>query len=246
LVNRVNSGNMMYHTYPMFDEIALDADDTLWENESYYTGAKDRFVELISRYADRQVVEHRLSEIEIFNIRYYGYGIKSFVLSMIEAAIEISDDQVSAAEIHHLIELAKEVLSAKVKLFDHVEDTLARLSNEYTLMLITKGEQWEQERKINHSGLVKYFRYVEIVGDKNEAAYQALLAKYQIPAGRFLMVGNSLKSDILPVLKIGGRAVYIPYAHTWSHELEIGEGDDHLHYDELESIFQLPDFIRAL
>jgi putative hydrolase of the HAD superfamily len=229
-----------------FDIIALDADDTLWENERYYTGAKNRFVEMISKYGEPQYIDQRMGEIEVNNIRYYGYGIKSFVLSMVEAAIELSGNRVTGGEIQQIIDLAKQVLSAEVQLFDHVEETLGQLEIEYALMLITKGEQWEQERKIKNSGLGKYFRYIEIVGDKNEASYRGLLAKYNISPERFLMVGNSLKSDILPVLKIGGWAVYIPYAHTWSHELEIGTEHEDIHYDGLENLNQLPGYLHKL
>jgi putative hydrolase of the HAD superfamily len=229
----------------MIEIIAFDADDTLWENESFYTRAKSRFVELVSKYQSPEMVEQRLNEIEISNIRYYGYGIKSFILSMIETAIDLSDGRVDGWEIQLIIGLAKEVLTAEVNLFEHAEDTVIKLAKRFDLMLITKGEQWEQERKIRRSGLAKYFRYVEIVGDKTQEAYHSILAKYQIEPAGFLMVGNSIKSDILPVLAIGGQAVYIPYENTWFHELEIG-GAAHLAYDELAHLGLLPDYIERV
>jgi len=229
----------------MFDIIAFDADDTLWENERLYTSAKDKFVGLLSRYHAGDWVEQRLNETEIDNIRYYGYGIKSFVLSMIETAAELSGGYVQAEEIQQILNYAKQVLTAEVCLFEHVENTLETLSASYSLMLITKGEQVEQEGKLRRSGLGKYFRFVEVVVDKDLECYQRVLAKYQIPANRFMMVGNSLRSDILPVLMVGGKAVYIPYAYTWSHELEVenfNPGD----YDELEHMGQLPGYLENL
>lgn len=226
----------------MIDIIAFDADDTLWENESFYTRAKGRFFELISQYSSAEMVELRLNETEISNIRFYGYGIKSFILSMIETAINLSEGRVQGEEIQQIIDLAKEVLTAEVSLFEHAEETVFKLAEKYDLMLITKGEQWEQERKIRGSGLAKYFRYIEIVGDKTQQAYQLILAKYQIDPARFLMVGNSIKSDILPVLAIGGQAVYIPYENTWFHELETS-GATHPPYDELAHLGLLPDYI---
>ena len=228
------------------DIIAFDADDTLWENEGFYRRATEQFIAIFSHYQDEEQANQTLDAIERHNVGIYGYGIKSFALSMIEAAITVSSGQASGSEIAQIIQIIKDMLEARVELFEHSEATLARLAEQYDLMLITKGDQFEQERKIQRTGLVKYFRYVEIIGDKSPETYRLLLRKYNLEPGRILMVGNSIRSDILPVLAIGGRAVYIPYEHTWSHEMEIGEQDGDVVYDSLENLGQLVDFISQL
>jgi len=229
-----------------FDIIAFDADDTLWENEGFYRRATEQFLAIFSHYQDEEQANQTLDAIERHNVGIYGYGIKSFALSMIEAAITVSSGQASGSEIAQIIQIIKDMLEARVELFEHSEATLARLAEQYDLMLITKGDQFEQERKIQRTGLVKYFRYVEIIGDKSPETYRLLLRKYNLDPTRILMVGNSIRSDILPVLAIGGRAVYIPYEHTWSHEMEIGEQDGDVVYDSLENLGQLVDFISQL
>jgi putative hydrolase of the HAD superfamily len=230
----------------MFETIAFDADDTLWHNETYYQQAKKLFAQLLSKYQDSESARQRLDEIEVRNIDIYGYGIKMFTLSMIEAAIDLSDGKIKGSEIHQIIDISKGMLTKEVELFEHVEDTLAKISPRFDLMLISKGDQFEQERKIARSGLSEYFRYIEVVGEKSQERYQALMTKYDIHPNRFLMVGNSLRSDIQPVLAIGGRAVYIPNEHTWFHENLPEEEIDPSAYDELEHIAQLPDYIDRL
>jgi len=229
-----------------FDIIAFDADDTLWENEGFYRRATEQFIAIFSHYQSAEQANQTLDAIERHNVGIYGYGIKSFALSMIEAAIAISNGQAAGSEIAQIIQIIKDMLEARVEMFEHSEATLASLAEQYDLMLITKGDQFEQERKIQRTGLVKYFRYVEIIGDKSPETYRLLLRKYNLEPGRILMVGNSIRSDILPVLAIGGRAVYIPYEHTWSHEMEIGEQDGNAVYDSLENLGQLVDFIDQL
>jgi putative hydrolase of the HAD superfamily len=228
------------------DVIAFDADDTLWENEHFYSGAKARFIQLLAGYQDTDTIEAKLNETEIYNIRYYGYGIKSFVLSMIETGVKVTNGSINGSEILQIIDLAKDVLTAEIELFDHVKETLPLLAAHYDLMLITKGEQWEQERKILRSNLSDCFRYIEIVGDKNENTYLAILSKYNLKPTRFWMVGNSIKSDIEPVLKIGGQAVLIPYANTWFHEMETTENLDTASFTQLEHVGLLPDFFARL
>ena len=227
----------------MFEVIAFDADDTLWHNETYYHEAKKQFAQLLSNYQDNEYTRRRLDEIEVSNIDVYGYGIKMFTLSMIEAAIDISDGKVKGPEIQQIVNISKGMLTNEVKLFEHAEETLAKLSPRFDLMLITKGDQFEQERKIARSGLSGYFRYIEIVTEKSQESYQALLTKYDIHPNRFLMVGNSLRSDIHPVIAIGGRAIYIPNELTWFLENLPKEDVDHMAYDELEYIAQVPDHI---
>ncbi len=230
----------------MFDVIAFDADDTLWHNEEYYTQAKEVFIRILSRYHSPEWVEQRLDEIEIHNVQAYGYGIKSFVLSMVESAVELSGGQVAGSEIQEILELGKGMLTEEVHLIDHAEKTLAQLVNNYQLMLVTKGDTFEQERKIRRSGLVQYFRFVEIVGEKTELTYRNLLEKHDVEPVQFLMVGNSLRSDILPVLEIGGQAVYVPYQHTWSHENNVGDALHHHDYHEIDDLSQLPALLNQL
>ena len=197
----------------MLDLIAFDADDTLWDNERLYTQSKEKFMDLLSECSDRAASKRRLDEIEWYNVRYYGYGIKSFILSMVEAALDITcetDDVTVARTISTILGYAKEMLAADVLLIDGAAETLASLAPRYPLMLITKGDPSEQQRKIDDSGLKQFFRWVEIVGEKTPAVYRTLLERYNILPERFLMVGNSPRSDILPVLQIGGRAVQNP------------------------------------
>ena len=230
----------------IFDVIALDADDTLWHTEPLYTQVKDHFIELFSNGRDPARMENILERIEIDNLRYYGYGIKSFTLSMLEAAAEITGGQIASNEIQQIIQFSKQMLDADLQFLDHVVETLAELSGAYHLMLITKGDLFEQERKVTGSGLAKYFRYVEIVNDKTVESYRALLEKYQIDPRSFLMVGNSLRSDILPVVTLGGNAVYIPYEHTWSHEKITARALEKHEYYELEHLGLLPALVRQL
>jgi putative hydrolase of the HAD superfamily len=230
----------------IFDVIGFDADDTLWHNEVLYTDAKARFRRLLSKYRDPAWVERRLDEIEVGNIRFYGYGIKSFALSMIETAVDASDGRVAGPDIRAIIEIVKGMLTTDVALFEHAEETLAALAADFDLMLITKGDQSEQERKVRRTGLARYFRYIEIVGEKSKENYRAILDKYDIAPARFLMVGNSLRSDILPVLAIGGRAVYIPFDQTWFHEMTPAHEVQNAEYDELEHLGQLPTYVNRL
>lgn len=227
----------------MFQIIAFDADDTLWENEAQYHNAKENFKQLLSKYQHSELIGQLLDEIEIRNIDVYGYGIKSFTLSMIETAIDLTDGTVKGLELQRIIEISKEMLQAEVEVFEDAEETLRILSENYDLMLITKGDQFEQERKIERSGLSGYFRYIEIVGEKSKKNYQAILDKYKIDPLRFLMVGNSLRSDIVPVIAIGGRAVYIHKDQTWFHEMVPIEEIDSARYDELEHLGQLPEYV---
>jgi putative hydrolase of the HAD superfamily len=228
----------------MFEVIALDADDTLWDNEYLYSEAKKKFIQLLSECSDPEACAQRLDEIEMENVRCYGYGIKSFILSMIEAALELSEGRVAAENIAAILGFAREMLSAEVRLIDGVGETLASLAQNYPLMLITKGDPSEQQRKIEDSGLGVYFRWVEVVADKSPAIYRSILERYGLRAERFLMVGNSLRSDILPVLEIGGQAVLIPYANTWAHEMNVGE-TTHT-YATLADLRQLPGYLQGL
>ncbi len=225
----------------MIEVIAFDADDTLWDNERLYVAAKQEFVSLLSECAEPTFCAERLEQIEGHNVRYYGYGIKSFVLSMIEAALELTERRVAAEKIASILGFAKRMLAAEVQVIDGVAETLAALAPRYQLMLITKGDPSEQQRKIDDSGLADYFRWVEIVPDKSPAIYRAILQRYNIPAERFLMVGNSLRSDVLPVLQIGGQAVLVHYANNWAHEMLV-DTSGHT-YSTLQNLAELPGWL---
>ncbi len=165
---------------------------------------------------------------------------------MIEAAIELTDGQITGSEIQEILDLGRQMLVAEVPLFEHTEETLVKLSTAHDLMLITKGDLFEQGKKVERSGLGKYFRYVEIVGEKTAATYRAILERHKLDPEQFLMVGNSMKSDILPVLEIGGRAVFIPYEHTWVHERVLDGGIERGGHFELEHLGQLPELVEKL
>lgn len=226
----------------MFDVIAFDADDTLWDNERLYIEAKREFVSLLAECSDPAACAQRLDEIEALNVHYYGYGIKSFVLSMIEAALELTGQQAAGEKIASILGFAKRMLAAEVQLIDGVAETLAALAPRYPLMLITKGDPSEQQRKIEDSGLAGFFHWVEIVPDKTPAIYRTILERYRIDPSRFLMVGNSPRSDILPVLAIGSQAVLVQYAQNWAHELTVEA--DGLTYPTLERLSDLISWIE--
>ena len=230
----------------MFDIIAFDADDTLWKNEHLYQQGRRRFQEVLAKYIHPDESGAHLDEIEVHNIQWYGYGIKSFVLSMIQAAIEVSGRAVTAEEIHQILQIASEMIRTPVNLFEDTRPTLEVLHKQYPLMLITKGDTWEQYNKIQRSGIMHCFRYIEIVPNKTDEIYRSLLEKYSIEASRFLMVGNSLRSDILPVLNIGGHAVFIPQSTTWQHEHVPEEEHRHLEFAELNSLSELPHYLDSL
>jgi putative hydrolase of the HAD superfamily len=228
----------------MIEVIGFDADDTLWHNEVLYHQAKEELGQILAGYRHPKEVKDRLDQTEVTNIKYYGYGIKSFTLSMIETAAQVSEGRVTAKEIDAIIIIAKRMLTAPVDLVDGVETTLGSLSGSYKLMLITKGDQFEQERKISTSGISHYFDYLEVVGEKSEASYRKILGQYNLDPARFLMVGNSLRSDVLPVLKIGGQAVYIPNEQTWFHENASQDEIRGVEYAELERLSQLPEYLE--
>ena len=198
--------------------IAFDADDTLWVNEPNYVDVKQKLCELLSHHIDQTTLTERFYEAQIRNLNVFGYGAKSFILSMIETAIELTNGAITGAEIQQIIDVGRRLIDFPIDVLDGIPDVLETLSKDFDLMVLTKGDLFDQESKIARSGLGHYFRHVEIVSEKNEQAYQRVLQKYGIQPADFLMIGNSLKSDILPVVHIGARAIYIPYAVTWVHE----------------------------
>lgn len=228
----------------MYDIIAFDADDTLWHNETLFSVTQEKFQHLLSPYRRSNWTGQELYETEIRNLRYFGYGIKGFTLSMIETAIDLTGGLIQGQEIQAIINFAKEMLSIPVQLLDNVTEVIAALAETHTLMIITKGDLFDQETKIAQSGLTEYFTHIEIVRDKTTDTYRSLFTKYRIDPQRFLMVGNSLRSDILPVVELGGSAVYIPYHITWAHEVVNGHEVSQKGYFELEHIGQLPGLIE--
>ena len=228
----------------MFDLIALDADDTLWHNMDGYFAITQKYQRILSRFASPETVEDILNETEHRNIPYYGYGIKSFILSCMEAALTITGGRLTSKEMGKILDLGKEMVDAEIELLDHVPEVVRTLAEKYPLMLLTKGDLLDQERKLSRSGLDSCFKYVEIVSNKKPEDYAAILERYQITPERFLMVGNSLRSDILPVVAIGGQAVHIPYDTTWVHELVDPSEAETEQYHELASIQMLPAWLK--
>ena len=215
--------------------IGFDADDTLWENEDIFLEAQNELKIILKKYVDN--LDDELFKTEQNNLELYGYGIKGFILSVIETSIRISNGKLDIYGIEKILNLGKEMLSAPVTLIKGVRETLNLLSKQYTLVLITKGDLLDQENKIKNSKLSGYFESIEIVSEKNKHTYRNILKKINVKPENFLMVGNSLKSDILPVLEIGGEGAYIPYKHTWEHEKI--DMKDYSNFLKLENISNL-------
>jgi putative hydrolase of the HAD superfamily len=226
--------------------LAFDADDTLWHSENLYHAAQAHFRELMAPYADETAAMESLHRIEVANLPPYGFGVKAFVLSMIESAIELSRGTVTAREIGAMLSAGKEMLAAEVELLEGVEQAIAALAQRYPLMVITKGDLGHQASKLERSGLAQHFRYVEIVSDKTPEVYRTLFAKHGIDPRQVVMVGNSLKSDVIPVLELGGWGVFVPYRLMWAHEH--AELPTHLaaRYREIERLDELPAVLKEL
>jgi putative hydrolase of the HAD superfamily len=220
--------------------IGLDADDTLWHNETIFERVHERYRELLSRYHDAATVDRTLLATESRNLDLYGYGVKGFTLSAIETAIELTAGKISADEIRTLLNLGRDMLDHPVELLEGVADTVARLADSHELVLITKGDLRDQQRKLTKSGLAPYFQRIEIVSEKDQATYAAVLARHHIEPAEFLMVGNSLKSDILPVLAIGGSGAHIPYHLQWVLDRTEQTPASSPHFVQLKSIRELP------
>ena len=233
------------NTSRQYDVIAFDADDTLWVNEPIFHEVEKRFSDLLSRYIDTSDLAEKLFSTEMKNLELFGYGVKGFVLSMIETGLELTDMRLKGEDVQEIIDMGKSMLSHPVELLSGVRDTVLRLEDDYKLMIITKGDLFDQESKIARSGLAEHFAHVEILSEKTPEQYQRVLNKYAIEPDRFLMIGNSVKSDILPVLKIGGHAVHIPFHLTWAHEQVTEEHISGYHFHSLHRMADLLDFIRG-
>lgn len=226
--------------------VAFDGDDTLWHNEPLFWASTQRFLELLAPYADATALSERLEAAENANLALFGYGIKGFVLSMIETAITVSDGAVPASVIHELIERGKHMLAHPVHLLDGAAEAVAAVkAMGLRVLLITKGDLFDQESKLARSGLAELFDAVEIVSAKDRDTYERVFARHGDGAVRAVMVGNSVRSDILPVLDAGGIAIRTPYPTTWSHELA-DPPDGHPRYHAVENIAAVPDLLRRL
>lgn len=221
--------------------IAFDADDTLWHNESLFTITQEKYRKLLAKYHNEEWIESRLFDTETRNIQHFGYGIKGFTLSMIETAIELSEGRVTGTEISQIIEFAKEMLKSPIELLDDVLETVVKLAQTHELMIITKGDLFDQESKIARSGLADYFSQIEIVKEKDDEVYQKILTRHKIDKEKFVMVGNALKSDILPVLRIGAAAIHIPYHTTWAREIVADEELKNYNFLQLKGMKDLSD-----
>ena len=202
----------------MIDLIAFDADDTLWHNEPIFHTTESQFAEMLAAYHPAPWVSERLLATETKNLGHFGYGIKGFILSMIETAIELTEARITGAEVQKIIERGHEMLRHPVELLDGVRETIESLNGRYRLMLLTKGDLFDQESKLARSGLGEFFDAIEIVSTKNADTYRGIMKRHDVAPESFVMVGNSLRSDVLPALDAGARAVHIPYALTWAHE----------------------------
>lgn len=218
--------------------IAFDADDTLWVNEPYFRETEDKFAALLEDFMPRHSIIAELYKTEIANLPLYGYGIKGFMLSMIETLLRITAGKHDPKVVAQVIELGQEMLNKPIELLDGVEEVLKALHGKYKLVVATKGDLLDQQRKLTKSGLDHYFHHIEIMSDKQEKDYQKLMKHLDCNPESFLMLGNSLKSDVLPVLNIGGHAVHIPYHTTWVHE-SIDHTIEHPNFYEMESLSEV-------
>tara|TARA_R110002020_G_scaffold294201_9_gene510036 strand:- start:310 stop:1005 length:696 start_codon:yes stop_codon:yes gene_type:complete len=222
--------------------IAFDADDTLWVNETIFRNAEKAFAQQFSNYFEEDEIVKILLDTEIRNLETYGYGIKGFTLSLIEAAQDITKNNISGENLQFILDLGKQMLAEPVELIPEIEDVLKKLSKNYKLVVATKGDLLDQERKLIKSGLIDYFHHIEIVSDKKEKQYKKLVKHLDIKPEEFLMIGNSLKSDILPVLAMGGHAYHIPFHTTWVHE-EVKDEVKHPNFKALKAAKELLDYL---
>jgi putative hydrolase of the HAD superfamily len=222
--------------------IAFDADDTLWINEPYFQEAEKKFCALLEDYLPQHSVSQELFKTEMENLHLYGYGVKGFILCMIETVSRISEDKASIQLINRTIEIGKGLLLKPVELLEGVSETLNTLKDKYRLVMATKGDLLDQERKLKNSGLQEYFHHIEIMSDKKESDYQKLLKHLDCKPEQFLMLGNSIKSDILPVLEIGGFAAHIPYHVTWTHE----QHENHLEHKNFLELRSIDEVLKYL
>ena len=204
--------------------IAFDADDTLWVNETYFRDAEKEFAKLLSNYETENKIDQELFKVEIENLPLYGYGIKGFMLSMVECALKLSNYTLPQKTIEKILDIGRDMLEKPIELLDGIEDVLKSLQGRYKLIVATKGDLLDQERKLENSGLLDYFHHIEVMSEKKVPDYQKLIKHLDIEPNELLMIGNSLKSDVLPLIEIGASAVHVPFHTTWAHE-EVSQQD---------------------
>lgn len=222
--------------------IAFDADDTLWHNEPYFDEAQERFCVLFQDYASSQEILGLILNHQIKNLPLYGFGIKAFTLSMIESALELTNHKISGQNIQKVIQIGKDLLQKPVELLPNVTEVLEQLKGSHKLIVATKGDLKDQHRKLHDSGIGAYFHHIEVMSDKAELDYEKMLGRLDCKAEDFLMIGNSLKSDVLPVLNIGGYAIHIPYHTTWEYE----KIDFEIEHDNFKSFTNITEILPLL
>ncbi len=233
--------------------IGFDADDTLWHNEDHFAATEDAFAELLSRWCEPEAAKAVLLTTETHNLTLFGYGVKSFMLSMIEAAMELSSGEIGSADLRVLLDHGRQMLLRPAELLPSVGEVLEELASMSPLILVTKGDLHHQERKVAESGISEWFRSVEVVSEKDQRTYARILLRHSVDPASFVMIGNSVKSDILPIIGLGGIGIHIPYSFTWGHEVvdqattkAIDRNTDSARYFELDSFKELPDLIRRI
>ena len=223
--------------------IGFDADDTLWVNEPYYREAENTFAGLLAAYGVRTDVTGELFKTEIANLELYGYGIKAFMLSLVECAINVTKGSVTSETIRQIIGIGKDMLNHPIELLENVKEVLGKLAPYFKLIVATKGDLLDQERKMKRSSISSYFHHIEVMSDKKEQNYIQLLEHLDIDPCQFLMIGNSIKSDIIPPLNLGAWAIHIPYHTTWAHE-EVEEDPLSGQFYRCSSLKEIPDLIN--
>lgn len=224
--------------------IAFDADDTLWVNEPYFREMEDRFCSLLEDFLPHHSVDKELFKTEMDNLELYGYGVKSFMLSMVETIGRVTDNKANIDLVNKAVDLGRELLNKPVVVFEGVENILVGLNGDYRLVMATKGDLLDQERKLIKSGLAKHFHHIEIMSDKKVSDYRKLIHHLDCKPEHFLMIGNSIKSDILPVLELGGFAAHVPYHTTWEHEKVDIQIDDPRFF-EAQNISEVIHFLKS-
>ncbi len=225
--------------------IAFDADDTLWVNEPFFQDVEKQFNALLAQYVPVAEIATKLYAVEKRNLALYGYGAKGFMLSMIETAIEVTNGLISTEDIQKIITLGKEMITYPIEILPDVPRVLERLAANYTLMVLTKGDLLDQQRKLARSGLRHFFDHVEIVSDKQPQDYQEILARYSLQSEEFVMIGNSLRSDVLPVLELGAYGIHIPFHTTWVHEQVADENVESERFLRLARVSQVMDYFNV-
>ena len=226
--------------------IGFDGDDTLWRSEDYYLSAQTEFERIVGAYVDLDDVHDRLYAIEKRNLALFGYGVKGMILSMIEAAVAITDARIGAQDLHRIVELGKSLLQHPVELLPGIREAVIEIARERPVVLITKGDLFHQEAKVRESGLSDLFRRIEIVSEKDTATYTRLLTEFALAPEQFAMIGNSLRSDIVPVLELGGCGVHMPYHVTWTHETETAPPSAVERLRSVREPAELPAAVRSL